>query len=176
LNLQDETFDLVHVFSSQPLFRPHEWPHFLEECKRVLKPGGVINLLSVTLGPGSGSAYQRFRSLIDQLLQVTGYGFADKPGTGTPAVYFVRMLNAAGFCESKYLLRPINLGGWNNTGGQACYQLFLKNLARTKGWLVQHQLISSDEFDALLAQQEKDILEADFCAMAALISAFAIKR
>jgi len=176
LKLQDETFDLVHLFTSQPLFHPNEWPHFLHECKRVLKPTGVINLVNVTLGPGSSHAYQRFCVLIDQLWRVMGYGFSDKPGTATPGVYFVRMLNEAGFNKSSYDIRPINLGGWNNPGGKACYQLFLKNLLKTRKPLIQYNLISGDEFDALIAQTEMDIVETDFCAMVALISAFAVKR
>lgn len=176
LMFNDASFDFVHFFLSQPIFRPGEWPAFLAECMRVLKPGGTINLVNVTLGPGSSASYQRFALLIDQLLRALGYGFSDQPGTAAPGVYFVRLLQQAGFSAVGYLARAVNLGGWNNSGGRACCQLFLRDLLKTKDSLVSQHLLSDEEFDALIAQKEKDIVEEDFCATAALLSAFAIKK
>lgn len=175
LSLREDTFDLVHLFTSQPLLRPGEWPSLLQECMRVMKPGATINLVYKIFGPGSSDAYQRCFVLIDQLFRTTGLSFSDKPGTFAQGVYFCRLLQQAGFTASNYIIRPVDLGGWNNPGGRACSRLWLKKLLELKKLFIQLDMISSEELDELIVQTEKDIGEVDFCATAALISVFATK-
>lgn len=176
LNFKDETFDFVRLFANQPLFRPDDWVPFLQECRRVMKPGASINLIYKVFGPGSSYAYQSFVVLLDQLFRAMGHGFSDKPGTSTAGVYFCRLLKQAGFTDSSYRIHPVSLGGWNNPGGRACSQLLLRGVLEAKDLFLQHNVVSREEFDTLIDQTEKDMADVEFCATAALISTFATKR
>jgi hypothetical protein len=177
LNFVDETFHLVHYQSIvRPAFQPCAWPAFLRECKRVMKPGGVINLVGFSPGPNSSEACRRIKALVDLLMLRLGYSFSGEPGTHTPGVHFCRLLQEAGFMNCSYLIRPVNLGGWNNAAGRTSCQLLTAQIVQAKLLFVEQGLISSDDFDALLEQKGIDILEADFCASGALISAFATKE
>lgn len=164
------SFDLIHVLQVLPMFRPEEWPTFLRECQRVLKPGGTINLVSLSLGPSSSASYQRVLSLVDALLHVLRYNFFDYPGTTTPGVHLCRLLNTAGFTNISYVIRPVNFGGMSNASGRATCQLLLKSVQKLKPLFVQNQLIDDEGFDLLLQQKQRDINDAAFCATGALFS------
>jgi ubiquinone/menaquinone biosynthesis C-methylase UbiE len=176
LQFADSTFDLLHLSMSSVLFRPDEWPAFLAECMRVMKPGACINLLNVSAGPSSSEAFQRIVVLIDQILYKHGYNFSTYSGTTSPGVYLCRMLRESGFVDVTYTIHPINFGGWNNASGRACCQLILNDIKRARPIFLECQLTSAEEFDALIAQQEKDISDMYFCGTGAIISAVATKK
>lgn len=173
LPLADATFDFVHSLQISPIFRPHEWPFFLHECRRVMKPGAAITLVSLSIGPTSSNAYQRLLKMFDTLLLKLGYGFSDRPGTGTPGVYLFRLLKEAGFVDVSYTIYPVNFGGINNPGGRACCQLLAGIAKKQKSLFLEHDMISSEAFDALLLEKLRDIGEANYCTTGALIAATA---
>ena len=173
LPLADASFDLVHSLQLSPVFRPQEWPFFLSECKRVMKPGAPIVLVSLSIGPTSSDAYQRLLSLFDALLLKLGYGFSEYPGTGTPGVHLFHLLKEAGFVNASYTMHPVDFGGPGNPGGRACCQLLAGIAKKQKPLMLEHSMIGSEEFDALLLEKQHDIGEADYCTTGALISAIA---
>ena len=175
-NFADQTFDLVHQAMFTPTLQPNEWPAFLQQCMRVMKSGASINLTSLSLGPNSSEAYQRLISLREQLLFAQGYSFSEWPGPCSPGVHLCRLVNEAGFTNTTYTIHPLDLGGWNNSAGRACSQLFLNDIKRHKFLFLEYNLIHSEEFDALITQQQKDLGEADFCGTGALISVHAVKK
>jgi SAM-dependent methyltransferase len=173
LPLADASFDFVHSLQLSPVFRPHEWPFFLSECKRVMKPGAVISLVSLSIGPTSSDAYQRLLSLFDALLQKRGYSFSEHPGMSTPGVHLFRLLKEAGFVNVSYTMHPVNFGGPSNPGGRACCQLLAGIAKKQKLLLLEHHMTTDEAFDALLLEKQHDIGEAQYCATGALITATA---
>lgn len=176
LSFGDEIFDGVHMRMLTPVFRSSEWPGFLKECRRVMKSAAFINLVSLSLGPSSSNAYQRAIVLVDQLLQALGYSFSNRSGTSSPGVFLCHLLREAEFANVTYSIRPVHLGGWENAAGRACCELLLNDMRENKPLFLEYKLISSDEFDTLIAQEQKDIGEIDFCATGALISVVATKQ
>ncbi len=173
LPLADGSFDFVHSLQLSPMFRPHEWPFFLGECRRVMKSGAAIALTSLSIGPTSSNAYQRLLVLFDALLLKLGYGFSEHAGSSTPGVHLFRLLKNAGFVNTSYTVSPVNFGGANNPGGRACCQLLAGIAKKQKPFMIEQQLIEDEEFDSLLGQKQQDISELDYCTTGALISAIA---
>jgi hypothetical protein len=114
--------------------------------------------------------------LIEQIQHGPGYPIAHRVETASPGVHFCRLLRAANFEDITYLIRPVNFGGWDNPSGRACCQLFLNDMKRRKHLFLEYDLVSSKEFDVLVAQFQRDLASSNFCATGALISAIAIKR
>ena len=173
LPLANATFDFVHSLQLAPIFRPAEWPFFLSECKRVMKPGAAITLTSLSIGLTSSNAYQRLLIMFDALLLKLGYGFSERAGTATPGVYLFRLLKEAGFVSPSYTISPVNFGGTNNAGGRACCQLLAGIAQKQKPLFLAHNIIGAEEFDALLREKQHDIGEVDYCTIGALITATA---
>ncbi len=173
LPLADASFDFVHSLQLLPVFRPREWPFFLSECKRVMKPGAAIALASLSIGPTSSNAYQYLLSLFDTLLLKLGYGFSERAGSSAPGVHLFRLLKEAGFVNAVYSISPVNFGGANNPGGRACCQLLAGIAKKQKPLMLEQRVVGSEEFDALLREKQHDIGEAEYCTTGALISAIA---
>lgn len=177
LPLAHASFDLVHFQSIYtPVFQVTEWPAFLTECRRVMRPGAAINLVSFSLGPGSSEAYNRFRTLIEELMLALNRGFAQKPGIYTSGVYLCHLLRQADFIDCQYNLAPVDLGGVNNAMGRACCQLLLAEILNAKNLFVEYGLLGSQQFDALLTQLRQEATEMAFFATGVLISALAWKQ
>ena len=173
LPLANASFDFVHSLQLSPLFRPQEWPFFLSECKRVMKQGAPIALVSLSIGPTSSDAYQRLLLLFDALLHKRGYNFSEYVGTSTPGVHLYRLLKDAGFVNASYTVHPVNFGGPGNSGGRACCQLLANIAKKQKPLMLEYDIIDAEAFDALLQEKQRDIGEAHYCTTGALISAIA---
>lgn len=176
LAFQDETFDLLHLFTTAPLLRPDEWQVFLRECWRVLTPGGRINLVYLSHGPGTGAAHQRCLLMLDQYWQQQGYVFAAMPAGSTPGLHFCSMLRQNNFADVTYNLYPINFGGSGNGSGRACSQFFLQRLRQMKSTILASGVIHEDEFDRILVQRQQEIISPSYCATGVIISALGTKR
>lgn len=172
----DCTFDLIHLSTPTPLLKPREWYMLLQECMRVLKPGGYINLVATSLGPNSSAACQRGLALMDELWLRQGYTFAEMPGSMRVGIHFPRLLSEAGYTEISYKMRPTNYGGLNNPRGRACCRLFFHNIQKSKNAFIAYKLIEEAEFEHIVQQQQQDIAAASYCATGVVISAFAIKK
>ncbi len=172
-----ESVDFIHALAIAPLLRPARWSALLLECRRVLKVGGSINLIGLSLGPGSSLAHQQMLQLEDQLYRLQGYGFADPsvPYTSNPGVYFPRLLQQADFREVAYRLAPIDYG----TPAAFAYQCnlyFLRRLQNKREYVLQQQLISELDFDRLIEQRQVDLVAEDYCAAGMLVSVTATKE
>jgi SAM-dependent methyltransferase len=176
LAFDDNTFDFVHSFTTAPVVKPRLWQAILLECQRVLKPGGKINLVSLSLGPTSSYAWQRAIILTDELYRKQGFVFADMPGGSSPGLFFCRMLHQADFTDLNYKIHPVNFGGLNNSRGRTCCQYFLQKIQQAKAQFLAFDLISEADFDRMVEQQQRDLLTIDYCATGAVISAIAVKK
>jgi ubiquinone/menaquinone biosynthesis C-methylase UbiE len=158
LPFTENFFDCVHLFLLEPLLQPAEWPSLLAECRRVLVSRGAINVVSFAPGPTSSAAYQRLRALA-------------APAVPSLGVQLPRLLHAAAFRHIGYHLYPVDLGGWNNEVGRACYRRLLRNLLPSPA----QDRSDAAAFAALLAEAQRDSEEAAFCAAGMLISVIARK-
>ena len=176
LCFQDQSFDLLHLFTTAPLFKPDEWQMLLRECWRVLEPGGRLNLVYLSHGPGTNEAHQRILLMLDQFWQQQGYVFAAMPVGSTPGLHFCSMLRQNNFTDILYHLYPINFGGPRNGSGRACSQFFLQRLQQMKSTILANEVICKDEFDRIIMQQQQEIISPSYCATGVIISTLGTKR
>ncbi|HEY0756964.1 MAG TPA: class I SAM-dependent methyltransferase, partial [Ktedonobacteraceae bacterium] len=69
-------FDLVNARFLFTLLRTEEWPEFVKECLRVIRPGGYLRLIEPEWGATSSPAFERFKELFLRGLKRTGHGLS----------------------------------------------------------------------------------------------------
>ncbi|HET8910402.1 MAG TPA: methyltransferase domain-containing protein [Ktedonobacteraceae bacterium] len=176
LLLANSTFDHVHCFGFRYSLSPRHWQPLLGECKRVMRPGASIHLLSFMPGLTSSRAFQRLWQLTDELTTLINYDFIKGLKHSSPGVYFCSLLHEVGFVNVEYELFPLDMGGVEDPRNRSCCQLFYNDLLITRSMFIKFQLVSESEFDELLDQYQQDYFSADFCGGGALISAYALKK
>lgn len=76
LDFPDGSFDLVNgrlLFAFMP---PAAWPTLLQECLRILRPGGVIRLTEGELPVTSSPAVEAINAMTTRAFQMTGRSFS----------------------------------------------------------------------------------------------------
>jgi SAM-dependent methyltransferase len=70
--LPDNAFDLVNARAIVGFMRPDGWPRLVQECQRILRPGGVLRLTEAEWGFTNGAAVEKLCSLTNRALFLAG--------------------------------------------------------------------------------------------------------
>ncbi|HZR40439.1 MAG TPA: methyltransferase domain-containing protein [Ktedonobacteraceae bacterium] len=162
LDFSDASFDLVNARLLVAVLRREDWPRLIDECKRVLKPGGVLRLTETDhFGVSTCPAHDRIVELIIQVLNRTGHGFSpDGRSTGiTPALPL--LLRRAGFVEIGSSAHVLRFSPFDETYAD------MRNNARIvtlqlRTPMTKLGLVTEQEFDRLYQQMELELLSDDF--------------
>ncbi|MDQ2905542.1 MAG: class I SAM-dependent methyltransferase [Ktedonobacteraceae bacterium] len=76
LDFPDASFDLVNVRNIGGFMPPEGWPAFLEECMRILRPGGTLRLTEGEWGMSNKPAFAKLNGMITRALQKSGRSFS----------------------------------------------------------------------------------------------------
>lgn len=76
LRFDDNLFDLVNGRFLMGFMDTVSWPNLLAECRRVLKPGGILRLTECEMGLSSSPALQQMASLLTHALWKQGRTFS----------------------------------------------------------------------------------------------------
>ncbi len=165
LDFTAASFDLINARFLYVALKRDEWPTLIAECKRLLRPGGILRLTEVDdFGVTSSAAYEQFSILNIQALQRAGYGFT--PGGHT-------------FGMSQGLLRlfkEANLRDLHITASAADYSVdsagwadFYHNgeiaVLQTKPFLINSGQFTTEKFDELYQQMLQEMRAAQFTAI-----------
>lgn len=77
LNFPDASFDLINVRYLLGFLRTARWPNLFQECKRLLRPGGLFRITeSEMVGVSTSPALERMIAWFIQALWKTGQSFS----------------------------------------------------------------------------------------------------
>jgi SAM-dependent methyltransferase len=77
LPFPDNSFDLVHMRLVMGFTKRDAWPALLQECKRILRPGGVLICVEQTHVLTNNYEYERRAQVLYTAFNKVGYTFAD---------------------------------------------------------------------------------------------------
>src|SRR5581483_6996443 len=99
LDFSDQSFDLVNARFLTAVMPRASWQPFLEECTRLLKPGGILRLTEPMEAAGitTSAAYEQLNRLLLQALWRLGYGFSTDGNTTGMTTMLPRMLRQRGY-------------------------------------------------------------------------------
>ncbi len=164
LDFPDHSFDLVNGRFLLSFVPPAAWPDLLQECMRLLRPGGLIRLTETEAVITNSPACERLTSLGLQALQRAGQSFSPDGRHFGITPMLAPILRKAGY----HNVQSITLGLDYSTGTEPhdsmCfdYQLGAKKVLP---FLLKQGVIAEEEFDALFHQVEAEMRSDDFCAI-----------
>lgn len=175
LPVPDNFFDLIQMRFRGRAILPTQWPALLRECRRMLRPGGWLLMVEADYYELSSPAFMRlYRATMQTFMQMQLT--MDKGGLsfGFPQCLY-GMLIEADFEEANYETDSIDVGFMSGKPGWAFLMKIMKFSSYVRPLVVQQNLLSAQEFDALLEQAHSELQDPDLCGWGMLISAYGRK-
>ncbi|HEV2581986.1 MAG TPA: methyltransferase domain-containing protein [Ktedonobacteraceae bacterium] len=165
LDFADESFDLVNARCIFAFMSPQGWASLLAECKRILRPGGVIRLTEGEWGVGTSPAYETYLGYFFKAMQLAGRSFS---ATGqhvgiTPVLG--HMLRDAGFehIQKKAHVHDFSYGEEAHPGFTFDLTLLFKLL---QPFITRTGVATQAQLDTLYEKVQQEMRSEEFCALA----------
>ncbi|MBE3568328.1 MAG: methyltransferase domain-containing protein [Thermogemmatispora sp.] len=165
LAFPDASFDLINGRALFSFMQPQDWRHLLAECRRLLKPGGIIRLTESEFPLTSSPATERYFALIAAALKRAGQSFSpDGRHVGITPV-LPRLLRQAGFQDVHLRAGAVE---WSSEAPM--HYAFFKDLfvlfQLIQPFLLKTGVISREELEPLYQQTIAEMQADDFYAIA----------
>ncbi len=176
LPFDSNTFDLIHLQNGASLFPLSFWPLIMAEMKRILRPGGWLNLVDFEMGPTSHPALDRGLTILSQIMAKLDMSYS--PGGTMPfngCTLGPERMNAQGFIHVGYNLYPVNLGGWNNPVGRAYLGMVVIRPEVLLCLAPKTKVSTEEELQPVIREMHRELRQIGFCGAGMLISSFGCK-
>lgn len=161
LEFPDNSFDVVNARFIMGFMPTTAWPDFLQECMRILRPGGLMRLTEAEYGVSTSSNVNDLGSLVAQLLKRIGYSFSPDGKNMGIAPVMAPMLRKAGFQDVKMMSHVMEA-----SAGTEAYGPWTDNIKVMfqiiQPILFKMRVISQEEMDQLYQNAVIDMLSDDF--------------
>jgi ubiquinone/menaquinone biosynthesis C-methylase UbiE len=165
LDFPDGSFDLVNARFLFSVLSQEQWPPFIAECTRLLRPGGILRLTELMDGGATNSpAKEALHACFCEALWRTGYGYSVNGRSIGVTIMLPRLLRVAGYHDVRHIMHALEV----STGTEA-YSDFYRNseiiyqLAKT--YFLNTYVTTEEEFTRLYDQMLIELLADDFCGM-----------
>ncbi len=172
LPIPDASVDFVHIRHVARYMKPEAWPPMIQECVRVLRPRGWVNIVELELCEISSPAclalhraMLKARAKLGRSLDMTG-------STLGVAQRLYAMLLQVGLYDVDYDVFTVDVGAMS---GNVAYHFLSEIVSRAfivKPLVVQQGIVENAEFDALVEQAQVELQAPDLCGWAILLSAY----
>lgn len=169
--IPDQYFDFAHMWRCARFISLSQWPHAIQECVRVLRPGGWLTIAELELCDISSPAMMTLQRIMGQAQLKGQYSMSVGVSTGiAPRLY--GMLLQAPLEEVDYDLHTIDLGFMGGNTARSFLTEIVRQADLVKPFVVQQNILSRVDFDELIAQAGIELQAPDLCGWAILISAY----
>lgn len=167
LAFSDDTLDMVNI-RLVSMIPTKAWPRVLQECRRILKPGGILRWTDSEWGMTNSPAYEQLKAWLQYSLKREGKLFSpDGRHVGITPV-MKKLVKDAGFINVQHKAYAMDF----SMGSEDC-EAFRQN------WVVAWRLlipfilkaggISPDEVERVYQQMVVEIAEENFCGLMYLL-------
>lgn len=176
LKFADASFDLVHMRLAIGFIHRNAWPSLLAECRRVLRPGGIMCLTEAEDSATNDALFDQHGQMMYRAFHRAGHTFADDPEQPhlCLSIALKRLLTEAGFTDVSHQGCDIDF-----SYGEQAHVPVLENIAtayeNAKPFFVKYASVTPEEVDAAATHTMSLIKKKDFLAFWHFISAIGYK-
>src|SRR2546421_638947 len=125
LDFPDASFDLINARFLLSFMKREQWPILLQECHRILRPGGILRVTEQESGYANDPIYQQYIDVWGEAWRKADHAFALTRAYIGVTVVLKLLMQEAGFVDPQH--RPISI---DLSTGQPVHQELLENLAQ----------------------------------------------
>ena len=165
LDFPDATFDMVNARFLCAVLKREQWPIFLKECLRILRPGGLLRLTEpIDLGASSSPALELTSMWFCQLLRQNGYCFSTDGNTVGLTHKLPRLMRDVGYQDIRQTGHCLDVSS-DMHAWLAYYRNSEVASVATVPLLVQAGIASQAEVEEQLQKMLIEMHSEDFCGV-----------
>lgn len=175
LPIPDASFDLINARYLVGVLHREKWPLLIEECWRLLRPGGILRLTEPELPVTNSVACDRLNEAITLAMHQIGYGFSPRGHQFGMLMELEPLLRAAGFEQ-----RHVHTSVTNASSGAKNHEINTQNLkmiySQVQPLLLKlGQATSAEELSTLYEQASSDMQGENFHSIQIYLTAWGRK-
>ncbi|HET8910403.1 MAG TPA: class I SAM-dependent methyltransferase [Ktedonobacteraceae bacterium] len=175
LQVLDGYLDFVHLRRCGRFMLPERLPAFLQECVRILRPGGWLVTSEVEICEVSSPAFTRIYAALLKARVALKMSLDQSGVTVGIAAQLYPLLIQAHLENVTYELHTIDLGYMWGNYAQSFLLEIISLAALLKPLLVELGLFDAEGFDELHSQAEKEVQADDRCGWGLVVTAYGQK-
>jgi ubiquinone/menaquinone biosynthesis C-methylase UbiE len=163
IDFPDQTFDVVQARLITAFMRTTEWPSLLNECRRILRPGGTLCLAECeSAGVSNSAALEQYNALLVQAMRQTGHCFSPEGNMFGITPLLPRLLEQQGFTNITQRAFALNFSA-RQKAHEPIYANSRTALKLVQPFLISEKVATQPELDILYERALKDLQSPEFC-------------
>lgn len=176
LTFPDATFAFVNARLISGLLSKEAWAPFLQECLRILEPGGILRLTDGELPFTNGLAHEQFTGLTARALWLDGRSFIPEgkhSGIGA-TLMLTRFLSEAGIADIKHQAYALDFS-FGTEAHDSWHHNLLIAYQLLQPFLLKQGVITQTGFEQLYEQMIEELQSPDFRGVQFFLSVWGSK-
>lgn len=174
LAFPDESFDIVNMRTIFAFVLPESWPSFLQECKRILRPGGTIRITEGEWGFTNKKHVElilfkqaQAMHMLKRTFSPNGFHFGLTP-------VLRPLLQQAGFEQVQMKAHAVD-SSYGTEAYEATMQDFKLLLDLSRPFLLHSGVTTEQELDTIAQHVLTEMQEEDFYILSYLLTIWGVK-
>lgn len=160
----DNSFDLVNGRIITGFLTAQQWPAMIEECRRILRPGGILRLTEAEWGFTNSVALETLSGMTALSLYRAGHSFSPSGRTVGTANVLRLLLKQAGFQDIQYRAHAVDF-----SKGAEVHESNVQNVLVVykliQPFFIQMQVATEEELQRIYERLEQELQAEDFCGV-----------
>ncbi|MHB8596760.1 MAG: class I SAM-dependent methyltransferase [Ktedonobacteraceae bacterium] len=174
LKFPDGSFDFINARLLFGFMLPQKWSKLLQECFRMLRPGGIVRLTECEAGISSSPAGERLYGFLAQALKRAGQSFSPDGRTLGITPRLRQFLRDAGCVDLQHAAYAIDYSSGSAAHGST-YQDFVMGFKLIQPFFAAMGVATAEDIEDLYEQALVEMRAPDFCAIWFYLSAWGSK-
>jgi len=174
LDFRDSTFDMVNARFISGFMPPVVWSRFMQECLRIMRPGGVVRLTEPEYPLSNSLVVEKLGGLLTKAMQVAGQSFSPDGCHAGITPMLGRFLRDAG-CQDIQKAAYVLDSSMGTEEHLSQYQNTMVFLTLIQPFIIKMELITQEEVDQLYQRALTEMMSDDYCSLWYFLSAWGVK-
>lgn len=162
LDFPDNSFDLVNMRFITAFMSKDAWPRLLQECKRIIRPGGVLRVTESEWNITNAPAPEKIMGMTARAVYLAGQTFSpDGRNVGITPV-LGSLLGSAGFQHLQKMAHVLDFSFGTEAHAGWCQNCMVIHKL-IQPFLIKMGVTTQEEIDLLYQQDLEEMQAEDFC-------------
>ncbi len=174
LQFPDNSFDIVNARLLTAFLRQQAWPALLQECMRVLRPGGILRITESEWFLTNKVAPAKIGRMLASAMKKAGLGFSpDGENFGITPVLGSLFRNA-GFQDIEQQPYSSDFSAGTPVHASSVEDVVIA-VGQLPNFLIGMGVTTQEEFDQIYNLLQAEMMQSDFCGLSFLLSVWGKK-